>query len=126
MFTTLSVTTASVTDSPCGPLPPAPATDPSAPLCLFVSFASPTAGPDSPGPPTPLAFAPPFAQVPAPRHRAFRDHHRLDDILVLALTAVLCGAKSWEAIADFGRTKEAWFRSLGLLLPNGIPSHDTF
>ena len=58
--------------------------------------------------------------------RAFRDHHLLSDILVIALTAVICGAKSWEAISDFGVTKQAWFRSIGLKLPNGIPSHDTF
>jgi predicted transposase YbfD/YdcC len=50
----------------------------------------------------------------------------LSDILVIALTGVLCGCKSWEAIADFGQTQQAWFRSLGLSLPHGIPSHDTF
>jgi len=39
---------------------------------------------------------------------------------------VLSGADSWEDIAEFGRTKEAWLRGLGLPLPNGIPAHDTF
>jgi len=67
-----------------------------------------------------------FANVPDPRHQAFRDHHLLGDILVIALSAVLAGARSWEGIAEFGRSKEAWLRCLGLKLPNGIPSHDTF
>src|SRR5262249_41099435 len=40
--------------------------------------------------------------------------------------AVLSGCKSWDAIAAFGSRKEAWFRALGLKLPHGIPSHDTF
>src|SRR6202022_288539 len=64
--------------------------------------------------------------VPDPRHPAFRGRHLLSDILVIALSAVISGCKSWEAIADFGVTKQAWFRSIGLTLPNGIPSHDTF
>lgn len=67
-----------------------------------------------------------FATVPDPRHPAFRDHHLLGDILVIALSAVLAGARSWEGIAEFGRSKETWLRSLGLALPNGIPAHDTF
>src|SRR5947209_17606210 len=67
-----------------------------------------------------------FANVPDPRHPAFRDHHLLGDLLVIALSAVLAGARSWEAIAQLGRSKEAWLRSLGLRLPTGIPSHDPF
>lgn len=67
-----------------------------------------------------------FANVPDPRHPAFQGHHLLGDILVIALSAVLAGARSWEGIAEFGRSKDAWLRSLGLQLPNGIPSHDTF
>ena len=77
-------------------------------------------------PPAPLAIAHHFAHLPDPRHPAFRGRHLLGDLLVIALSAVLCGARSWDAIADFGAAKEAWFRSLGLRLPNGIPAHDTF
>src|SRR5947208_8740959 len=29
-------------------------------------------------------------------------------------------------MAAFGRAKESWLRALGLPLPHGIPSHDTF
>src|SRR5262249_11761344 len=51
--------------------------------------------------------------------------HRLSDVLVIALCAVLAGADSWDAIARFGRSKQAWLARF-LELPNGIPSHDTF
>jgi predicted transposase YbfD/YdcC len=64
-----------------------------------------------------------FADLPDPRHPAFRGRHLLGDILVIALSAVLAGAQSWDA---FGAEKRAWLLSLGLSLPNGIPSHDTF
>jgi predicted transposase YbfD/YdcC len=74
----------------------------------------------------PLDIAHHFASLPDPRHPAFRDRHRLGDILVIALAAVLSGANSWDAIAAFGVAKQAWLRSIGLALPNGIPSHDTF
>ena len=76
--------------------------------------------------PTPLAVAHHFANLPDPRHRAFREHHLLGDILVIGLAGVLSGANSWDAIAEFGASKEGWLRSIGLTLPNGIPSHDTF
>ena len=51
--------------------------------------------------------------------------HRLLDILVIAVCAVLGEAESFEDIALYGRCKEAWLRGF-LDLPNGIPSHDTF
>jgi len=51
--------------------------------------------------------------------------HLLVDILVIAICAVICGAESWEEIAEFGRAKREWFAGF-LALPNGIASHDTF
>ncbi len=51
--------------------------------------------------------------------------HKLIDIIVIAFCAVLCGAKSWHEIEDFGESRENWLRRF-LELPNGIPSHDTF
>lgn len=51
--------------------------------------------------------------------------HRLIDILVIAICAVIACAESWEDIALYGRSKEGWLRRF-LALPNGIPSHDTF
>src|SRR5271156_4815967 len=77
-------------------------------------------------PGTPLDLAHYFRDLPDPRHPAFRDHHLLGDILVIALCAMLSGADSWDDSAEFGRSKETWLRGLGLRLPNGIPAHDTF
>jgi predicted transposase YbfD/YdcC len=74
----------------------------------------------------PLDIAHHFAELSDPRHRAFRDRHLLSDILVIAVAGVLSGANSWDAIAAFGVAKQDWLRALGLKLPNGIPSHDTF
>jgi predicted transposase YbfD/YdcC len=51
--------------------------------------------------------------------------HKLIDILVIAICAVIAGADSWEDVADFGEAKQEWFKTF-LELPNGIPSHDTF
>jgi predicted transposase YbfD/YdcC len=65
-----------------------------------------------------------FTNLTDPR----RDHnklHALSDILVIATCAVIGGADSWEAIATYGRSKDAFFRRF-LTLANGIPSHDTF
>ena len=51
--------------------------------------------------------------------------HRLIDVLVIAICAVIAGAESWEDFALYGRSKEDWLGTF-LALPNGIPSHDTF
>jgi predicted transposase YbfD/YdcC len=51
--------------------------------------------------------------------------HKLLDILVIAICAVIAGADNWEDIAEFGQAKRDWFQKF-LELPNGIPSHDTF
>ncbi len=50
--------------------------------------------------------------------------HKLSDILMLSLCAVLCGAEAFEDIALYGKQKEAFLRRF-LDLPHGIPSHDT-
>lgn len=75
---------------------------------------------------TPPDIAHHFADIPDPRHPDYRDHHLLSDVLVIALSAMISKSESWDDIAEFGRSKEAWLRSIGLKLPNGIPSHDTF
>ena len=48
--------------------------------------------------------------------------HRLQEILVIAVCAVIACAESWDDIALYGRS---WLKTF-LELPNGIPSHDTF
>lgn len=65
-----------------------------------------------------------FAILPDPRIARHR-WHKLSDILVIAVCAVLCGAESFPAIEDFGHEREAWLQHF-LELPGGIPSPDTF
>ncbi len=51
--------------------------------------------------------------------------HLSTDIIFITVAAVICGAKDWEDVEDFGDCKEDFFNKY-LALPNGIPSHDTF
>ena len=51
--------------------------------------------------------------------------HRLVEVLVIAVCAVIACAESWDDIALYGRSKLVWLKTF-LDLPNGIPSHDTF
>jgi len=65
-----------------------------------------------------------FGKLPDPR-RAQGRRHSLADMMVLAVTAVICAADSWSDVRDFGRAKLKWFKTF-LDLPYGIPSQDTF
>lgn len=56
---------------------------------------------------------------------AYRIEHKLIDILIMTICGTICGANDWEAIAEYGRTKQDWLKTW-LELPNGIPSPDTF
>lgn len=71
-----------------------------------------------------LALSSIFAEVEDPRVERTKQH-RLVDIIIIAVCAVICGADGWVAIEEFGKTKQAWLQTF-LALPNGIPSHDTF
>lgn len=51
--------------------------------------------------------------------------HKLLDILVSAICAVIAGADNWEDVEEFGKARLEWLRTF-LELPNGIPAHDTF
>jgi predicted transposase YbfD/YdcC len=64
-----------------------------------------------------------FGPVRDPRQHVC--DHLLLDIIIIAICAVICGADDWVEVAEFGRTKEPWFRTF-LRLPKGITSHDTF
>ena len=65
-----------------------------------------------------------FATIEDPRQPG-KVEHKLTDILMIAVCAVIAGAESYEDIALYGRSKQAWLGRF-LDLPNGIPSHDTF
>jgi predicted transposase YbfD/YdcC len=53
-----------------------------------------------------------------------RTDHDLEDVLVLALCAVMAGAEGWDDIEDWGVENESMLRQY-LRLRNGIPGHDT-
>jgi predicted transposase YbfD/YdcC len=73
--------------------------------------------------PSTVALLDHVAAVPDPRSARQR-WHKLSDIWVIAVCAVLCGAESYPAIEDFGHERAEWLKQLGEL-PEGIPSHDT-
>jgi len=54
-----------------------------------------------------------------------RSAHKLIDMVIITVCAVLAGADNWVEIAGFGRAKKDWFARF-LELPAGIPSHYTF
>lgn len=64
-----------------------------------------------------------FADLEDPR-QTHKVRHRLDDIVLLAIFAVISNAQSWTEIQAFGEAKQDWLKQY-LTLENGIPSHDT-
>ncbi len=65
-----------------------------------------------------------FSAITDPRI-LLKTRHKLVDVIVIALCAVIAGADDWVEIAAFGKEKLQWFKTF-LELPGGIPSHDTF
>jgi predicted transposase YbfD/YdcC len=64
-----------------------------------------------------------FADLEDPRTR--ESPHRLNEILLVAVCAVLCGADGWVSVALWGESKLEWLRQF-LPFENGTASHDTF
>jgi predicted transposase YbfD/YdcC len=64
-----------------------------------------------------------FADLEDPR-QAHKVRHSLQDVIVLAVLAVISNAQSWTEIEQFGHAKETWLKQ-HIPLENGIPSHDT-
>jgi predicted transposase YbfD/YdcC len=65
-----------------------------------------------------------FGNLTDPRVERTKEH-KLIDIVVIAVCAIIAGADGWVAVETFGHAKENWLRTF-LELPSGIPSHDTF
>lgn len=65
-----------------------------------------------------------FAALEDPRVDRTKDHELLT-IITIAICAVICGADGWTSVETFGNAKREWFETF-LMLPHGIPSHDTF
>ena len=68
-------------------------------------------------------FATCFDDIDDPRMDRTK-FHLLQDILVIALCAIICGAEGPTAIAEYAQDKHEWLKTF-LSLPNGLPSHDT-
>ena len=66
-----------------------------------------------------------FESLPDPRTANHNKRHNLEDILVITILAIICGADNWVEISQFANSKKEWLSTF-LKLPNGIPSHDTF
>ena len=48
--------------------------------------------------------------------------HKLTDVLVLIICAVIAGCEGWEEIEDFGNERLDWLKQYGDF-ENGVPSH---
>jgi predicted transposase YbfD/YdcC len=64
-----------------------------------------------------------FRSLPDPRAK-HRIEHRLIDIVMITICAVICGADNWVDLENYGHAKQDWLKEF-LELPHGIPSHDT-
>jgi hypothetical protein len=69
-----------------------------------------------------LDFLEHFATLPDPR-QSKKVLYPLDEVLLLTLCAVLCGADGWVSVALFGEQKLGFLRRY-LPFANGTPSHD--
>jgi Transposase len=70
----------------------------------------------------PLSLQEAFSSLEDPRVERHK-RHKLIDIIILTICAVISGAEGWEAIEQFGVDKQDWLRKW-IELENGIPSHD--
>jgi predicted transposase YbfD/YdcC len=65
-----------------------------------------------------------FASLKDPRIQ-LKIRHKLIDIIIITICAVICGADDWTEVVDYAKAKKDWLKKF-LALPHGIPSHDTF
>lgn len=65
-----------------------------------------------------------FNHIPDER-QTFKIKHLLNEILFISVLAVISGADDFEEIEQYGKEKYKWLKTF-LVLPEGIPSHDTF
>lgn len=63
-----------------------------------------------------------FSSIEDPRVERHK-RHKLIDIIILTICAVISGSDGWESIEQFGKSKIDWLRKW-IELENGIPSHD--
>lgn len=71
-----------------------------------------------------FTLAQPFSDLEEPRVTG-RTLYPMHVLIVLALTAIMAGCRSWTDVADFCAARQSWLTTF-LDLPHGTPSHDTF
>ena len=64
-----------------------------------------------------------FRSFPDPR--ASNVSHSLNDVMIIAILAVLCGCEGWASVEGWTWINLKWLRTF-LDLSHGVPSHDTF
>lgn len=72
---------------------------------------------------TPILLLESFTGMTDPRAREC--DYKLDELLLVAICAVLGGAQGWTSVAEWGVLKLDWLRQY-LPFTNGVASHDTF
>jgi predicted transposase YbfD/YdcC len=65
-----------------------------------------------------------FSSLTDPRIQ-YKVRHKLTDIIVITICAVISGADGWTEVGEYGKAKYEWLKSFSEL-PFNIPSHDTF
>lgn len=65
-----------------------------------------------------------FEEIEDPRRSSGYFLHPLLDLILLAITAVVCGADEWTKVEEFGNSQLDWLRQYRPFR-HGIPSHDT-
>lgn len=65
-----------------------------------------------------------FSELPDPRKRSGR-RHPLDEVLLIAVLAVICGADDWIAVEEYGKMQQDFLNQF-IEMPHGPPSDDTF
>lgn len=65
-----------------------------------------------------------FEDLKDPRSH-INKRHELNNVIVIGVLAVICGAETWKQMEEFAESKEDFLKKF-LSLPNGVPSDDTF
>jgi predicted transposase YbfD/YdcC len=72
---------------------------------------------------TPIVTA--FSTVKDPRRTGRTFGHPLQNLISIAICAIIGGANDWVGICLFAENRKDWFAKF-LDMKNGVPSHDTF
>jgi predicted transposase YbfD/YdcC len=67
-----------------------------------------------------------FELLSDPRQQ-WKVDHNLSEIVIMTVISIISGFEIWEDIADYCQKQTDWFKEkVGLVLENGVASHDTF